>query len=115
MVAAPSELTVSALNCTLGDQLKFWIQGANDVARKKVLNKSGKVKDLRTRLVTHFGLDRTAPVVAEAAKEAANGLCPLDRQIQKKQWDHLRQLGHVWAQTACAGREFKLCTPSKGT
>ena len=115
MAAAPSELTVSALNRASGDQLKFWIQGANDVAGKKVLNKSGKVEDLRTRLATHFGLDCTAPVVAEAAKEAANGLRPLHRHIQKKQWDHLRRLGHEWAQTACAGREFKLCTPSKGT
>ena len=40
------ELTVSALNCASGDQLKFWIQGVNDAAGKKVLNKSGKVKDL---------------------------------------------------------------------
>ena len=111
MAAAPSELTVSALNRASGDQLKFWIQGVNDAAGKRVLNKSGKVEDLRTRLATHFGLNRTAPVVADAA----NGPLPLDKHIQKQQWDHLRQLGHEWAQTARAGREFKLCTPSKGT
>ena len=45
--------------------------------------------------------------------DAANGPLPLDKHIQKQQWDHLRQLGHEWAQTAGAGREFKLCIPQK--
>ena len=110
MVATPLELTISALNCVLGNQLRFWIQCVNDGAGKKVLNKSGKVEDLWTRLVTHFGLNRTAPMVTDAP----NSPLPLDKHIWKQQWDHLQQLGHKWVQIPCARCEFKLCTPSKG-
>ena len=46
MVAALLELTILALNRASGNQLKFWIQGSNDVAGKMVLNEWGKVKDL---------------------------------------------------------------------
>jgi hypothetical protein len=108
MATAPSDLTVSALNNASGDWLKFWIQGVNDAAGKKVLNKSGRVKDLKTRLATHYGLDRSCPAAAPT------GPLPLDKHIQKKQWDHLRGLGAEWAQRASAGREFKLCASSNG-
>jgi hypothetical protein len=107
MATAPSDLTVLALNNASGDQLKFWVQGVNDAAGKKVLNKLGRVEDLKARLATYYGLDRSCPAMA--------GPLPLDKHIQKKQWDHLRDLGDEWARTASTGHEFKLCVSSKGT
>jgi len=109
MLAVPPDLTVAALNGASGDQLRFWIQGANDAAGTKVLNKSGKVEDLRARLAVHYGLDRAAPTKSVMP----TGPVPLDKTIQARQWAHLRDLGHEWAQTAGHGHEFKLCVPSK--
>jgi len=109
MLAIPLDLTVAGLNGASRDQLMFWIQGANDAAGTKVLNKSGKVKDLRVRLAAHYGLDRTAPMKLVMP----TGPVPLDKAIQVRQWAHLRDLSHEWAQTAGHGHEFKLCVPSK--
>lgn len=75
--------------------------------------KSGKVEELKVRLAAHYGLDRSAS--ASASVVPTTGPLSLDKHIQKKQWDHLRDLGHEWAQTASAGHEFKLCASSKGT
>jgi len=111
MATAPSELTVSMLNSASGDQLKFWIQGVNDAAGKRVLIKLGKVEELKVRLTAHYGLDRSA----SASVVPTMGPLPLDKHIQKKQWNHLRDLGHEWAQMASAGHKFKLCASSKGT
>jgi len=110
MATAPSELTVSTLNSTSGNQLRFWIQGVNDAAGKRVLIKSGRVEELKARLAAHYGLD----CLASASVVPTMGPLPLDKHIQKKQWDHLRDLGHEWAQMASAGHKFKLCASSKG-
>ena len=111
IATAPLELTASMLNSASSNQLRFWIQGVNDAARKRVLIKSGKVEELKARLAAHYGFDRSA----SASVVPTMGPLPLDKHIQKKQWDHLRDLGHEWAQTASAGHEFKLCASSKGT
>jgi hypothetical protein len=87
MATAPSELTVSTLNGASGDQLRFWIQGVNDAAGKRVLIKSGKVEELKVRLAAHYGLDRSAS--ASASVVPTTGPLSLDKHIQKKQWDHL--------------------------
>jgi hypothetical protein len=103
MATAPSELTVSTLNGASGDQLWFWIQGVNDAAGKRVLIKSGK-EDLKVRLAAHYGLD------CSASASVVPGPLLLDKHIQKKQWDHLQDLGHEWAQTARVLERFVTCS-----
>jgi hypothetical protein len=111
MATAPSDLTCSALNGATGDQLRFWIQKANEDAGKKVLNKTGKVEDLKSRLADYYRLDRSAP---QASSAPVVGPLSVDQDIQKRQWAHLRDLGMEWQQTSRAGRAFKLCAPSEG-
>ena len=111
MATAPSDLTGPALNGTTGDQLRFWIQKANEGVGKRVLNKTGKVKDLKSRLADYYGLDRSAPLASSAP---VVGPLSVDKDIQKRQWAHLRDLGMEWQQTSRAGHAFKLCAPSEG-
>jgi hypothetical protein len=85
MATAPSEVTISMLNGTSGNQLRFWIQGVNDATGKRVLIKLGKVEELKVRLMAHYRLDH----LASASMVPTIGPLPLDQHIQKKQWDHL--------------------------
>ena len=112
MATAPPDLTASALNGATSDQLRFWIQQANNGAGKKVLNKTGKVEELRSRLADHYNLDRShsgqhsAPVAGPPS---------LNQDIQNRQERaHLRDLGVEWEQASRAGRVFKLCPPPEG-
>ena len=67
-----------------------------------MLSKAGRVDELRQKLAGHYGLDLSslpaAPVPA--------GPPTRDVEIQRRQWDHLRQLGEAWKE---APESFRLC------
>ena len=107
MATAPSEISVLALTNAKGDELRFWIDRANQDAGKRVISKTGKVDVLRHKLALHYGLDLTS-----LSESVPHGPIPLDEHIQLQQWDHLRQLGDQWAEETAAGKEFLLCPPS---
>lgn len=111
---APSDLTAAALNRATGEQLRFWIKGANDAATKdvkgkgkKVMLKSGKVEDLKVRLAEFYGIGRKAPKL-----EPASDMSAVDHDIHRRQWKDWRVLGEEWLSCAAAGHKFKLSTPS---
>jgi hypothetical protein len=104
MVTVPPEISVSALMRAKGDELKFWISEANKIAGRRVLTKTGTVDTLRQRLASHYGLDLSA--LPETATTI--GPLPLDEDIQRRQWDHLRKLGDEWSRAAAAGQPFLL-------
>lgn len=102
MPDTPRGLTVLTLTHATGAQLKYWIDGANREAGKRVLTKAGRVDELRQKLAGHYGLDLSTlphnPVQA--------GPPTRDVEIQKRQWDHLRELGEAWK---WAPDSFQLC------
>lgn len=56
----PDGLTVSTLISAKGDQLRFWVDGVNKVAkvnRQPTIKKKQPVEDLRASLARHYGLD----------------------------------------------------------
>jgi len=112
MVTVPADINVLALMSAKGEQLRYWIEGANDIAGRCVLIKTGKVDVLRQRLASYYGLDLSA--LPETAAEV--GPLPLDEHIQRRQWDHLRDLGDKWANAAASGEPFLLgkTAPSTG-
>jgi hypothetical protein len=108
VAVAPEDVTALALASAKGDQLRFWIDKANEGAGRRVLVKTGKVDELRHRLAAYYRLDLSVlpRVVAKA------GPLTLDEDIQQRQWNYLRTLGDEWAMTTAAGRQFLLCEPS---
>ena len=102
-----SNLGITALSLTgaKGNELMFWIELTNKTAGKRVLSKTGKVKELRQRLAAHYRLDLTS----NPETVSACGPLPLDEHIQRHQWDHLRSLGDEWMKATSAGKPFTLC------
>ncbi|KAJ7628600.1 hypothetical protein FB45DRAFT_1028678 [Roridomyces roridus] len=100
----PQELTVAALTSAKGAQLKFWIIKANEAAEKKVLNTSGTVEHLRSRLASYYDLDLTV-IPREDAVTAPS----LDESIRDRQWADFVVLGKEWKAANEAGRPFTLC------
>ena len=85
MPNSPQDLTVLTLTHTTGAQLKYWIDGANREAGKRVLTKAGRVDKLCQRLAGYYGLDLSSlPAVPVPAGPPA-----CDVEIQRRQWDHL--------------------------
>jgi hypothetical protein len=78
---------------------------------KKVLNKTGKVEELKSRLVDYYQLDRSR---SKQLSVPVAGPPSLDQDIQNRQWAHLRDLGAEWERTSRAGGTFTLCPPSEG-
>jgi len=104
MVTVPPEISVLALTRAKGDQLKHWVSEANKAAGRRVLVKTGRVDILRQQLASYYGLDLSA--LPETAAKV--GPLPLDEHIQRRQWDHLRDLGEKWAKAVDAGQPFLL-------
>ncbi|KAJ7606708.1 hypothetical protein FB45DRAFT_878302 [Roridomyces roridus] len=100
----PQELTVAALTSAKGAQLKFWIIKVNEAAEKKVLNTSGTVEHLRSRLASYYDLDLTV-----IPREDAVTAPPLDESIRDRQWADLVVLGKEWKAANEAGQPFTLC------
>ncbi|KAJ7610076.1 hypothetical protein FB45DRAFT_761555 [Roridomyces roridus] len=105
----PQELTVAALTSAKGAQLKFWIIKANEAAEKKVLNTSGTVEHLRSRLASYYDLDLTV-IPREDAVTAPS----LDQSIRDRQWADFVVLGKEWKAANEAGRPFTLCNTGNG-
>jgi hypothetical protein len=119
MPAPPDDITAKAILNAKGDQLRFWIDGANTTARaeegykKNPLVKRGKVSELQKRLADFYGLDLCSASEPETAIQEAL-LDPIDREIQRKQWAHLQDLGQEWALSVESGKKFELCSHRSG-
>ena len=99
MPNTPQDLTILTLTHTTGAQLKYWINSVNWEVGKQVLNKTGRVDDLRQKLAGHYGLDLSQlPAVPVPARPSTH-----DAEIQRRQWDHLRQLGEAWKEAPASG------------
>jgi hypothetical protein len=119
MPAPPDDLTEKAILDAKGDELRFWIDRANSEARahggykRNPLAKAGKVGELRKRLADFYGLELCAaapkPDTAAAVKKA-----PLDVEIQRMQWAHIRDLGKEWEKSVSSGVPFQLCIRESG-
>ncbi|KIM77188.1 hypothetical protein PILCRDRAFT_91238 [Piloderma croceum F 1598] len=107
MATTPLEILVLVLTNAKGDKLQFWIDQANQDARKHVISKTGKVNMLRHMLALHYSLD-----LISLSQSVPHGHLPLNEHIQLWQWDHLWQLGDQWAKETAAGNNFLLCLPS---
>ncbi|GJE89367.1 hypothetical protein PsYK624_054660 [Phanerochaete sordida] len=95
-------------------QLECWIKEINSAAGKKVMNTSAQTKDvLHERLATHLGLD-TSPAAVKQEIEAkqhaavAAGPLTLEREIQRRQWAHVRSMGDKWRAALAKGEDFRL-------
>jgi hypothetical protein len=102
MPTTPSDLTVLTLTHAKGAELKYWIDGMNCEAGKRVLTKAGRVDKLCRKLADYYGLDLSS--LPSDAVQA--GPPSRDVEIQKRQWGHLRELGEAWKQ---APDSFQLC------
>jgi hypothetical protein len=98
----PTDLTTLTLSRAKGAELKYWIDGANREAGRRVLTKSGKVDELRQKLAAYYGLDLSSP----PSDPVQAGPPSCDAEIQKRQWNHLRELGEEWKR---APNSFQLC------
>lgn len=102
MPNTPRDLTVLTLTHATGAQLKYWIDGVNREAGKRILTKAGRVDECRQKLASHYSLDLSTLPSAPAPA----GPTTRDVDIQKRQWSHLRQLGEAWKE---APDSFHLC------
>jgi hypothetical protein len=102
MTNIPGDITVLSLTHAKGAELKYWINGANRAAGKQVLTKSGRVEELHQKLADHYGLDLSSPPSASAPV----GPPTRDMEIQRRQWNHLRELGEAWKE---GPDSFQLC------
>jgi hypothetical protein len=115
MPPPPDDLTVQVILDAKGDQLRFWIDRAYSDARalggymKNPLTKGGKVGDLRERLAGYYGLDLCSTSKPDAAIISKAPLDAVNREIQRKQWAHLRNLGKEWELSVSKGVPFILC------
>jgi hypothetical protein len=109
MPSPPADITALTLSGAKGDVLRFWIARANDSATidksaRKPLTKMGKVDELKRKLAAYYNIDLAViPAVPDIV-----GPLPVDEDIQKRQWSHLRELGQVWRQTVVSGGSFLL-------
>ncbi|KIM72533.1 hypothetical protein PILCRDRAFT_16046 [Piloderma croceum F 1598] len=110
MATTPLEILVLVLTNAKGDKLQFWIDQANQDARKHVISKTGKVNMLRHMLALHYSLD-----LISLSQSVPHGHLPLNEHIQLWQWDHLWQLGDQWAKETAAENNFLLYPPSNST
>jgi len=99
----PADVTTLTLAHAKGEQLKFWIDGANREAGTRVLTKGGRVQELRERLAVYYGLDLSAPLPSNAPPA---GPSTREMDIHKRQWAHLRNLGAQWESSP---ETFALC------
>jgi hypothetical protein len=102
MPNTPTDLTTLTLSHAKGAELKYWIDGANREAGRRVLTKAGKVDELRQKLAVYYGLDLSS--LPSDPVQAGPPSC--DVEIQKRQWKHLRELGEEWKR---APESFQLC------
>jgi hypothetical protein len=114
--AAPSEITVKSILEAKSDTLKWWIVQANEVAKlsglKNPLTKAGRKLDLQQKIADHYGLDLSVNAVASSPKKEPP---TLKKEIQRKQWAHLRELGTEWKRSLDCSKPFLLCTGQEGT
>src|SRR5262245_27675630 len=100
MPSAPPEITVKALLEAKADTLRWWVAQANEAARengtKNPLTKAGKKLELQQKIASHYGLDLSVAAIASPPMKK-KGLPPsVKKEIQKKQWAHMRDLGAEW-------------------
>ena len=98
----PTDLTALTLSRAKGAELKYWIDGVNREAGRRVLTKAGKVDELRQKLAVYYCLDLSS--LPSDPVQAGPPSC--DVEIQKRQWKHLRELGEEWKR---APDLFQLC------
>jgi hypothetical protein len=101
---SPEDVAVLALTSAKDDvdQLRYWIERANQDARQHILMKTEKVDELRHCL--------DISVLPWAVEKA--GLLTLDEDIQWQQWNYLWALADEWVIATAVGRQFLLCEPS---
>lgn len=109
MPPRPADIDAASLTAASGSQLDFWIQSANRNAGKKLLVKTGKVDVRRQRLADYYGID-----LANIPIPATVGPSTRDKEINLRQWAHLRALGTEWATQDSAGRPFQLISDDPG-
>lgn len=112
------DLTATSLVKAKKSQLLFWIAETNQRAGTKALNKSARTNDeLRQRLAGYYSLNNSVPSVTSAVlgtnksaetSQLAAGLSAIDRDIQNRQWAHLRALGSEWMEKIERQEEFHL-------
>ncbi|KII89593.1 hypothetical protein PLICRDRAFT_107715 [Plicaturopsis crispa FD-325 SS-3] len=109
MATLPPDITVSTLSKATGQQLHHWESRANQEAGTKVLKHTGKVADRRQRLAGYYALD-----LSETPRTQTEvGPVPLDLDIRRRQWDHLRTVGADWGKALERGETylFSDCSP----
>jgi hypothetical protein len=113
--SAPPEITVKALLEAKTDTLKWWIVGANEVAKssglKHPLTKAGNKPELQRKIADYYGLDLSVNAVSSPPRK---GPPSLNRAIQRKQWAHLRELGAEWKRSLDHNEPFLLCAGQEG-
>lgn len=108
--ACPDGLTVPAVIAAKGDQLRYWIDAANKVAKaagQPVIKKKQLVDTLRNCLAAHYGLDLSVIHV-----DVVIGPAPVNRAIINAQWGHLRSMAGAWSTAAESGMPFNLLVGS---
>jgi len=100
--AAPSDLTPFTLHQATKRECQRWIELTNLDAGKRVLNKTGRLEQLKAQLSSHFSLPPFQPL---SGKQKPPQLSRIDMDIKKRQWDHLCMLGDEWE---LLGDAFKL-------
>ncbi|KAJ8496913.1 hypothetical protein ONZ45_g12253 [Pleurotus djamor] len=101
---APSDVTANSINDAKTAQLKKWIEDVNANEGKHVLNKSGKLAELRDRLARYYGLDLTAQPTPPEPTHTPSG----NEAIRDHQWDGLVSMGEEWETAVKNGSEFQL-------
>jgi hypothetical protein len=116
MPSAPPEINVKALLEAKTDTLKWWVVRANEAAKsnglKNPLTKAGKKLELQQKIAEYYGLDLSVNAIPSPPKKEPPSL---NKEIQRKQWAHLRELGAEWKRSLDRNEPFLLCTGRQGT
>ncbi|EED78054.1 predicted protein [Postia placenta Mad-698-R] len=103
--SAPSAPSVVDLTSAKRVQLRHWIDAINQNAGKKLIVLLGKVDELREHVARHYGLNLTQAIEPVSP---ASGPRPINEEIQRRQWAHLRDLADEWREKAARGVPFVL-------